>query len=121
MTLPLILLAPTGIDSDAVAWLQYRDALQYLGYIHFLQGTFKEADIQTLAGFLKRYPNTVYSPYASFGLGQMHFYRKRYAEAIELFKRLAEEHPEASVWVRDGDGYKLVPTAGQAGTVDRAH
>jgi len=87
---------PRGRDADAYESLRQQDLLPKLGYLYFLRPV-KDDQIRVLTEFLEKYADTVYAPYASFGLGQMYFYRERYAEAIETLKRLAEKHPKSSV------------------------
>jgi hypothetical protein len=88
--------APEGRDAEAFQWLRERRAVHYLGYLYF--GKLKrEEQEKALKAFLEKYAQTTYSPYAAFGLGQTHFWRQRYAQAIQTFKDVAERHPKSSV------------------------
>lgn len=89
--------APTGRDAEALQWLRERQMLRYLGYLYPLVGSFDERHLQAFTEFLQQYPQTVYSPYARFALGQMHFYQKQYIEAIAVLEGLMGQHPKTPV------------------------
>ena len=95
--IPLTIKAPEGKDADAYKSLCDRGLLPYLGYLLFLRGCFQHDDVRRLAEFRHDYAQTRYAPYAAFGLGQMHFYRKEYAEAQHVLRNLVEQHPKSSV------------------------
>jgi tetratricopeptide (TPR) repeat protein len=83
---------PQGRDADAFQWLQEHKLIGYLGYITYFRG-----DNSDFKAFLAKYANTAYGPYAFFGLGETHFHRKEYKEAIEVFERFVERYPKSAV------------------------
>ena len=86
---------PRGEEIHAYYWLCDRNMLSFLA--HRVHHGCHELDIVALRGFAERYAETVYAPYARFGLGQMCLEKKQYEEAIGIFEDLVKRHPKASL------------------------
>lgn len=96
-TVALTLVAPEGRDAEALDRLKKDRLVEDLGYWPYRRDDVAKERIEAILRFVADYPQSVYAPYARFALGQAHYYGKRYGEAAEVFRQLADEHPHTSV------------------------
>lgn len=109
---------PEGQDAAALESLCEGDLIRYLGDLYYVRDTLGEPAIAALTSFVRDHGQSVYGPYARFGLVQMHYYRKRYADAAEEAEALLRDVPGAAV--ADEAGYIAAASRFQLGERERA-
>ncbi|MCR4415623.1 MAG: tetratricopeptide repeat protein [Thermoguttaceae bacterium] len=89
--------APAGMDAAAFRWLSERKLLPYLGYHLFMDKRQEARVAEEFEAFMAGFPETTYTPYARFALGQAYYYGRQHLKAIGCFEAVARQYPKFSL------------------------